>query len=175
MKAPREDQGCDSGTEAPVDLLDAIVVGQEPIELRHGAVDIARHGPVDVVRVRGATGTIEIEMTARGPRLRLQAVDIEIASDGPMSFVGSDISLKSKGRLEIACDGDMVTAVGGGRHTRVEGPERTEARSIEMQSNAGGMGLRARDAIAIDGERIGLNSLDIPEPFPWSSAASEEP
>ncbi len=175
MNAVEQEPHCGPGIEEGVDLLDSITPGEAPIPLRHGAVDLVRHGPVDIVRVRAATGTIEIALTAAGPQLRLRAVDVEIAAEGRMSLAGSEISLRSKGRLEIACDGQMVTSAGAGRHTHVGGPERLEAETIEMQSSGGGMAIRARDEIAIDGERIGLNSLDLPEPFSWSSIAEEEP
>jgi hypothetical protein len=175
VNAAREKGGYGVRVEAESDFLDSIEPGEEPIALRHGTVDIARQGGVDVVRVRSATGSIEIELSARGPRLRLQAVDLEIASEGHMSLVAGEISVRSRGNLEIDCGGEMRTTALGGRHTRIDGAERVEADTIEMQSNGGGLALRARDAVAIDGERIGLNSLDLPEPFPWSKVAAEEP
>jgi hypothetical protein len=63
--------------------------------------------------------------------------------------------------------------VAGDHHVRVGGDERVEAANVQLQANAGAVGVRALGRIALDGEHVGLNDDQLPRPFAWSAIAAD--
>jgi hypothetical protein len=140
-----------------------------------GSASIVREESGDriVVRSRGGTVTLTIELGEAGPKLRFSGADVVLEATHRLSLRAESVELVAERDLVTTVGGDAKLAVGGARHTRITGADRLEAHTLETQANEGEIVLRAREDVRIDAEHIGLNDDPCPGPLPWTAAAEE--
>lgn len=131
------------------------------------SVAIAPTADGDRIEVRGRQGEVVLRILVgeNGPILSFESAAIEVQSRGDLSLSGRNVHLSAANDLRVD--------VGGVQHTRVAGPSRLEAETVELQANDGDFSIRAREDVKVDAERIGLNDNPLPQPFAWSAPASE--
>jgi hypothetical protein len=110
---------------------------------RHIEVKAATEGDYLTVRSPQGSCVLTVLITDAGPVLRFEAAALQVAT--------------SKA-VEIACEDFRVTAR---RAVTLEG------RDVDVQARLGGVRVRADDDIAIDGERVLLNSTEGPQQLSW--------
>lgn len=94
-------------------------------------------GERSTLRIVAPTGEVELtlEVGALGPTLRLRAVNLAIEAQKDLTISAESVTLRAAGQLRLESGGD-VTAI----------------------AQSGSMQLRANDDVAVDAERILLNS-----------------
>jgi hypothetical protein len=112
-------------------------------------VEAEAHEGGERLRVRAASGEVLVtmELTERGPVLRLSAAALEVTA----------------GALSLDCDDLRVRARGG---------ISMSAEEVALEARAGNLDLRANDDVDVRGERIRLNCDDAPMPRTWEEFAS---
>lgn len=161
------------------DLLDGLElpVAHADLRLASGrryAIDAGADADRLVVRGRGGDVVLRIEITEAGPVLSMTGAVLELRAARQLVLEAERVALRARGALAIEAGGALTETVGGDRHVCIGGVDRLEAAALERQADAGGVSFRARDAIALDGERVALNGDPRPAPFGWSRAGNEE-
>ncbi|MEP7120948.1 MAG: hypothetical protein ABJE95_08570 [Byssovorax sp.] len=124
-----------------------------------------------VIRARGGTVLLRIEVSDEGPVLSFSSAAIELTSTRRLHLCADEIAIEANRDLQLSVGGALTEKVGGDHHLRVGGAERVEASAIELQANTASVAVRAMGKIALDGEHIGLNDDPALQPFPWSEIA----
>jgi hypothetical protein len=127
-----------------------------------------------VIRARGGEVVLRIEVTDAGPVLSFSGASIDLEATRRLRVAAQEVSIEAKGDVALSAGGSLRETVAGDHHTRVAGDERVEAANVQLQANVGGVGVRAMERIALDGEHVGLNDDPLPRPFEWSQIAGEE-
>ncbi len=127
-----------------------------------------------VIRARGGEVVLRIEVTDAGPVLSFSGASIDLEATRRIRVTAEEVSIEARGDVALSAGGSLRETVGGDHHTRVAGDERLEAANVQLQANTGGVGVRAMDRIALDGEHVGLNDEAMPRPFGWSEIADGE-
>ncbi len=162
----REGRSLIDEIEGPTSAANVMLTSGRRYELEAGA-DADRL----VVRARGGTVVLRIEVTDAGPVLSFSGASIDLEATGRLRLAAAEVSVEATGDVSLSAGGSLRERVGGDHHRRVEGSERVEAASVELQANVGAVGVRAAQRIALDGEHIGLNDNPAPQPFAWSAIA----
>jgi len=125
----------------------------EPVSRAHSlvlpsgrAIEAESSPAADVVRVRAPGGAcvVTIHLTAEGPVIRVEGASLEVAAAKRLSLECEDLDIRASGTAKIAA-----------------------ARGAAIEAPSGGIDIRARDDVAIVGERVLLNSDDPPMPLSW--------
>lgn len=155
--------------ELPVEQASVLLSSGRRVEVEAGE-------PCDRVTMRSGSGALllEIELGERGLRLRCSGAELELSGTEKLCLAARTVEIQAVEKLLLASDGDLTERIAGDHHSRVGGTERREAARVEVQANDGTMAIRARQAIRLDGEHIGLNDDPCPAPFAWSQAAEEQ-
>lgn len=124
--------------------------------LSHGrSLEVAIDGSgVDRIVVRSRTGELElaVEIGPNGPRLRVQAVDIELNATRRLDISCETLQVHARRSIEIAAEEQLKLAGG----------------DVDVRAPSGEISLTANDDIAARGERILLNSDAPPLPLTWA-------
>lgn len=165
--------------ETPRDLLDEIDVPVPSASVvltsgRRYEVQAGEDADRLVIRARGGEVVLRVEVTDAGPVLSFSGASIDLEATRRLRVAAEEVSIEARGELALSAGGSLRETVGGDHHTRVAGDERLEAANVELQANTGGVGVRAMDRIALDGEHVGLNDDATPRPFGWSEIADGE-
>jgi hypothetical protein len=127
--------------------------GRRVVALEHGrSLVIEDQAGGELVTLRNPSGKVEVELviTAEGPRLRLEAVDLALVASKRVTIDCED--------LELRCSRDMSVEVGGDQRETVAGQARHEAHATTIETRRGDLTLRANDDARVEGERVLLNS-----------------
>jgi uncharacterized protein (DUF2345 family) len=127
-----------------------------------------------VIRARGGEVVLRIEVTDAGPVLSFSGASIDLEATRRLRMSAQEVSIEARGDVSLSAGGSLRETVGADHHTRVAGDERVEAANVQLQANTGGVGVRAMQRIALDGEHVGLNDEAMPRPFGWSEIAGDE-
>jgi hypothetical protein len=161
-------------------LLDDILDDAEPrvgataVTLASGRrYELSAGGDADRVIIRSRIGEIvlRIEVTDAGPVLSFSGASVELSATRRLHLAAEEVSIEATRDLSLVAGGSLREHVGGDHHTQVAGDERVEAANVQIQASTGGVGVRAMERIALDGEHIGLNDDPAPQPFGWSTVA----
>jgi len=185
QRSPDVEAGAASEARPASPLLDDILedvdtpVGAAAVTLASGRrYELAAGGDADRVTIRSRGGEIvlRIEVTDAGPVLSFSGASVELSATRRLRLAAEEVSIEASKDLSLAAGGSLRERVAGDHHTKVAGDERVEAASVQIQASTGGVGVRAMEAIRLDGEHIGLNDDPAPQPFGWSAIAdtSEE-
>jgi hypothetical protein len=100
------------------------------------------------LRLLSPDGDLELtlEVGPNGPTVRLRAVNLAIEAGGRVDIAAKTLALRAEEKLTLSSGGDVV----------VEAPR-------------GDVRLKAQDDVALDGERILLNSPERPPAHNWES------
>jgi hypothetical protein len=152
--------------EAPIPEANVMLASGRRYELTAGT-------EADRVTIRSRTGEVvlRIEVTDAGPVLSFSGASVELVAARSLRLAAEDVSIEAGKDLSVSAGGSLRERVAGDHHLSVAGDERVEAANVELQANAGGVGVRAAQTIALDGEHIGLNDDPAPTPFAWSGIA----
>ncbi len=116
------------------------------LSLRSGRrVDVQATSEGDWLSVRSPEGAcvLTVLITEQGPVLRFEAAALQVAV------------AKS---IQVSCEDFCVVA---------KNEVRMEGRTVGLAAQQGGITIRADDDVAIDGERVLLNSTDGPQQLSW--------
>ena len=114
---------------------------------------VAPHGSQDEDRltITSPTGEVElsIRLTEAGPVLMFSKVDIALKAPKRLTVASQEIALVADRRITTKSLGDHIETVSGAKVT--------EAESVALKANLGGVQVSANDDVSIEGERIFLN------------------
>lgn len=147
----------------PVQTAAVALPSGRRVELEAGAVTDRI-----VVRARGGEVVLRIEVGDAGPVLSFTSAELVLAASGRLELRAEDIVIAAERDVRIAAGRNFGERVAGDRHARVDGAERVEAATVEIQANTANVAVRAMQRVAIDGEHIGLNDERCLAPFAWS-------
>lgn len=162
----------ESTADAQDTRLESILEQVDPpphrLELESGrSISVAPTVDGDRIEIRGRRGEVVLKVLVgeSGPILSFESAAIDVQSRGDLNLSGRNVRVCAQENLRVD--------VGGAQHTRVAGPSRLEAETVELQANEGDFSIRAREDVRVDAERIGLNDNPLPQPFAWSLPANE--
>jgi hypothetical protein len=118
------------------------------------------------LRTRDGQLMLAIEMTDRGPLLRLSGGALQISAASTLSLEASHLELSAESAT-VDVRGDLVERVGGDASREVAGGASLLARDIALQATRGGVAVKANDDVDLDGERVRLNCDPAPMPLSW--------
>jgi hypothetical protein len=115
-------------------------------------VALERDGASEALLIRAQDGScvLRIEMSDAGPVVQLSAATLEVVA-------ASTLSLKAE-RLEMSASSAMIDVEQG----------------LELRARKGGVRVEAGDDVDIRGERVRLNSPDLPMPLTWEEFRDRE-
>jgi len=128
---------------------------QEVISLTHSSkLIINREGGQELIQVSNNTGeiTITIEVTEKGPVLRLKGGVINIQATEKFTVESPVIELKAEQELRLSSEGDL--------HQQVKRDSFNMARIQHITADLGNVNIKANDDVRLDGERVKLNCTD---------------
>jgi len=174
----RAARGADSSFDLVVDLAAAVDLGvdRESVTLSSGRrYELEAGDCADrlVVRSRSGQVLLRLEVGERGPVLSFDSAEVELRARDRLKLSAPELTLRADDKLTVECGGDVEERIAGDHHTCVQGDERLEAGSVQLQANDDDVKVRAVNTIALDGEHIGLNDEPCPTPFDWSAIADE--
>ncbi len=95
---------------------------------------------------------VTIELTERGPSVRIEAAELSVASRGKMQLSADSLTLTS--------DNDLALVAGGDLRLEAKGKLATQAFEQSIVATHGDVAVQANDDVRLDGERVRLNSPD---------------
>lgn len=116
------------------------------LALRSGrAVEVRAEPAGDCLTVRSRDGAcvLTVLLTDAGPVLRFEAASLQVATTRGVDITCQDFTVAARNEVRLS------------------------GRSIDVQARLGGVTVRADDDVAIDGERVLLNSTDRPQQLTW--------
>ena len=115
-------------------------------------VEVRASDEGDWLSVRSPEGAcvLTVLLTDQGPVLRFEAAALQVAVKKSIQFSCEDYSVQAKNEI------------------------RMEGRAVGIAAKLGGISLRADDDVAIDGERVLLNSTDGPQQLSWDEFLEQE-
>lgn len=93
---------------------------------------------------------LKVTLTPEGPRVELDSVSLSIAARGDLTMSCENMELRAEKDLALSAGGDVTL--------RAEGELSTEGLSQTIRASRGDVQVKANDDVALDGERIRLNS-----------------
>jgi uncharacterized protein (DUF2345 family) len=111
----------------------------------------------DELRLHAPDGRVclKIKLTAEGPEVELSSVALSIAAKGDVNVACERFNVAASQGVSLTTSGELVA--------KAEGAIELEGRSQKLRATRGEISVYANDDVAIDGERIRLNS---PMPLP---------
>ena len=115
-------------------------------------LELSRQRTGDTVEIVDRQGAIcvRVLVTAQGVTLSLEGGALTLHSTGTLRVDAERLELRGRSGVSIASDGDAALAVAGDLSMT--------ARSQALTATLGDVRLKANDDVALDGERILLNS-----------------
>lgn len=143
-----------------------------PRELAFGhRIAIQHAGETVVITSRDGDAMLTVELTERGPVLRLSGASLAIEATDELSLRCDTLAVEARqARFDI---GERLHAEIGTDATLCAGGTMSlEGRCVSLAADPGGMWLRANDDVDIQGERVRLNCDDPPMPLEWDRVAA---
>lgn len=106
-------------------------------------VSTADEGDWLTVRSREGACVLTVLLTDAGPVLRFEGAALQVAATKSVEISCEDFRVKARNELSLA------------------------GRAVDVRAHLGGVTVRADDDVAIDGERVLLNTSDGPEQLSW--------
>lgn len=127
------------------------------------------------VSIRAPHGKLllQIRFTDAGAVVELEQAELELTATKRLSLRSDEVVIDAGSKLSLRSGAQMRTEVQGNASSHVAGQERREAADLQLQSTAGGIDMRARDAIQLDGHHVGLNDRTTREMFEWTELDPE--
>lgn len=143
-----------STTHALSDDLTEVVPSR--VALPSGYVVDVQAGASEALRVLAPDGRVcvTIELTEKGPAVHIEAAALSVASRGPIALSAQSV--------ELAAEHDLVLRAGGDVKLVAEGKMTSTAFEQDLVATHGDVRIEANDDVRVDGERIRLNSPDLP-------------
>ena len=112
---------------------------------------VERRHSNSLIRIVGDDGRVSltIEVTAEGPVLRFEGMNLRIESNGDLAIGARRIALNGEEGVTIASGGDASI--------QVFGELNTDARVQNISARLGNVNVSANDDVHLRGERIKLN------------------
>ena len=112
---------------------------------------IERRVSDSVLRILSPSGSVSltIELTADGPILRFDGLNVRIESSGDLAIGARRLALHGREAVSITTDGDAAV--------RAAGDLTTEARVQNISARLGNVNVKANDDVRLRGERVKLN------------------
>lgn len=157
-------------TESPVELVDSseplleqlLATQSEAVRWQRTTdsgytVELTRGRP-ETLRLREPGGKLcaTLHLHPDGVRLEVQATELHASASQKLRLESAVV--------EIAARETLVMRSGGAIHQEADGPHRSRAREHDLEATHGEVRLRANDDVALDGERIRLNSPPVTVP-----------
>ncbi len=125
----------------------------EPLTVQLGSHRLVVQRTVEGGTLRLVSGDggepLEIEVTAAGPILRLRS-PLTVALEGGLSIDAETIALRSRGDLLLSSGADLVLRASDGI--------KSSGATQDIRATLGDVRVSANDDVAVNGERIKLNS-----------------
>lgn len=133
------------------------------------SVEITESPAEDRIQFRSTRGEVilTVRLTDEGPVLSLSGASLEISASKNLALTCETLQVRATKDASIEVGGDLTERVAGNASRQVEGGSELAAREVKIMASPGGMALRANDDVAINGERVRLNSDDPPMPLTW--------
>jgi len=114
----------------------------------------------DVLSIKAPDGKIFLKITLlpEGPAVELQSVSLAVAASGDLSLDCRRLAINAEDGVAIRTGGDLVQAVQGDVRVAAGGIIDTEGHAQHLRARRGDVQLTANDDVALDGERVRLNS-----------------
>lgn len=131
-----------------------------------------------LIRAAGGKVLLQVTFDDDAALIEIEQAEVELRATARLLLSADEVVVRAATKLSLHSGGDMEVNAGGNAHTVVAGVERRESSSVEWQATGGGVDLRARDEIAMDGDHIALNDRTQREMFGWTKLdplASREP
>lgn len=106
-------------------------------------VSTAKDGDFLTVRSQEGSCVLTVLITDAGPVLRFEAASLQVAASKSVEIACEDFRVAARNELAL------------------------EGREVDVRARLGGVRVRADDDVAIDGERVLLNSSDGPQQLSW--------
>ena len=115
-------------------------------------LELARRDGADTLSLVDAAGAacVRIRVTAQGVTLALEGGDLVLRSSGSLRVEAEHLELVGRSGVRIASGADAAVAIAGDLSVT--------ARSQALRATLGDVRVAANDDVALDGERILLNS-----------------
>jgi hypothetical protein len=126
------------------------------VALPSGYVVDVQGGASEALRVLAPDGRVcvTIELTDKGPAVHIEAASLSVASRGQLSLSAQSV--------ELAAEQDVILRAGGDVKLVADGKLTSTAFEQDLVATHGDVRIEANDDVRVDGERIRLNSPDLP-------------
>ncbi len=152
----------DTSASSTTDVQTITLAGDHRLEVRRGSTD-------DVLLVHTPDGRAGISITVgpHGIAVHVAGGDLSLSTSGALSIQAEDLALHGRRSLALTTDGDASLVA--------RGDLRSEARIQNIRARLGNVNVEANDDVRLDGERIRLNSPDLPGLTPRTSERARPP
>lgn len=116
------------------------------------------HGPDEVLELLTPDGPLclKIRLAKDGPAVEIHGAELHLRADNRLRLEGEHVELHARADLELRAGGDI--------HQRAAGAATSTAFEHQIDATHGEIRLTANDDVAVEGERIRLNSPMTPLP-----------
>ncbi|MBZ5708403.1 hypothetical protein [Nannocystis pusilla] len=114
----------------------------------------------DVLSIKAPDGKIflKISLLPEGPAVELQSVSLAVAATGDLSLDCRRLAIHAEDGVAIHTGGDLVQVAQGDVRVAAGGVIDSEGHAQHLRARRGDVQLTANDDVALDGERVRLNS-----------------
>jgi hypothetical protein len=130
----------------------ALAITRETLELTENQrLIVERRETESVLHVISGSGQISltIQLTAEGPILRFDGLDLRIEAGGDLAIGARHLSLHGREGVAISSEGDASICAAGVLNS--------EAKIQNIRARLGNVNVKANDDVGLRGERIRLN------------------
>jgi hypothetical protein len=130
----------------------AVAITRETLELTENQrLIVERRETESVLHVIGSSGQVSltIQLTAEGPVLRFDGLDLRIEAGGDLAIGARQLRLHGREGVAISSGGDASI--------RAAGVLDSEATIQNIRARLGNVNVKANDDVGLRGERIRLN------------------
>jgi hypothetical protein len=135
------------------------------LALRSGYAVEAREGASqNLLLLKAPDGRIclTIRLLPEGPRVEIESESLAVSARGAIAIDCEELSIHARRDIALTAGGDLTQAADGAMRVRAEGPIETEGFSQTIRSRRGDVSVVANDDVTLDGERVRLNSPNLP-------------
>ena len=152
------------------ELLDEV---GEPTSQRHRfdngfTIELDAPQRRDEVRIVAPNGMLclKIHMEQDGPRIEVAGQDLRVRAEGDLHFDCARFEVNASSDVSLSSGGDITQKARGDLNLTAQGDLKSAAFAQEIRATRGDVHVVANDDIRIDGERVRLNSPDLPADAP---------
>lgn len=134
---------------------------QRAITLQSGySIESSESARQDVLSVKAPDGKIfiKITLTPAGPVVELQSASLSVAASGDLKLECQRLDISATEGVAIRSGGDLVQVARGDVRVAAGGVIDSEGHAQHLRARRGDIQVTANDDVALDGERVRLNS-----------------